>query len=82
VFHPERWDYVYLLKRGKGGEVQQRQLTVLFKENRLAEFKSDPMPPEKMADNLILGRDAFKIKKNESRRPSDPGRETPGPIYQ
>ncbi len=82
AFHSDRWDYVYLLKRGKGGEVQQRQLTVWFKENRLAEFKSDEMPPETMADNLILGRDAFKIKKNESKRPSEPGKTAPGPIYQ
>jgi outer membrane protein assembly factor BamE len=80
-FHPNRWDYVYLLKRGKTGEVQQRQLTVWFKDNRLAQFKSDQMPPETMADNLILGNDAFKIKKNESKRASDPGREEPGPIY-
>jgi outer membrane protein assembly factor BamE len=80
-FHPNRWDYVYLLKRGRTGEVQQRQLTVWFKDNRLAQFKSDAMPPETMADNLILGRDAFKIKKNEPKRASDPGREEPGPIY-
>ncbi len=82
AFHQDRWDYVYLLKRGKGGELQQRQLTVWFKDNRMAEFKSDEMPPETMADNLILGRDAFKIKKNESTRPSNPGRDAPGPIYQ
>jgi outer membrane protein assembly factor BamE len=82
AFHQDRWDYVYLLKRGRGGEIQQRQLTVWFKDNRLAEFKSDEMPPETMADNLILGRDAFKIKKNESQRPSNPGRDAPGPIYQ
>lgn len=80
-FHPNRWDYVYLLKRGKTGELQQRQLTVWFKDNRLAQFKSDEMPPETTADNLILGRDAFKIKKNQPTRPSDPGREEPGPIY-
>ncbi len=82
VFHQERWDYAYLLKRGKGNDVQQRRLTVWFKDNRLAEFKSDEMPPETMADNLILGRDAFKIKKNEPQRPSNPGRDSPGPIYQ
>jgi outer membrane protein assembly factor BamE len=81
AFHQDRWDYVYLLKRGKSGEIQQRQLTVWFKDNRMAEFRSDEMPPETMADNLILGRDAFKVKKNESKRSSDPGQTAPGPIY-
>jgi outer membrane protein assembly factor BamE len=81
AFHQDRWDYVYLLKRGTGGEIQQRQLTVWFKDNRMAEFRSDEMPPETMADNLILGRDAFKVKKNESKRSSDPGQTAPGPIY-
>lgn len=82
VFHPERWDYVYYLKRGKGGEVQRRQLTVQFKDNRLESFRADEMPPEAMADNLILGRDATKAPpKNPPVRKSDPGEDAPGPIY-
>lgn len=56
VFHQDRWDYVYLLKRGKGSEVQSRRLTVFFKDNRVYRFDSDDMPPEALADNLILGR--------------------------
>lgn len=56
VFHQDRWDYVYLLKRGKGSEVQSRRLTVFFKDNRVERFDSDDMPPEALADNLILGR--------------------------
>jgi outer membrane protein assembly factor BamE len=56
VFHQDRWDYVYLLKRGKGSEVQSRRLTVHFKDNRVARFDADEMPPEALADNLILGR--------------------------
>jgi outer membrane protein assembly factor BamE len=56
VFHQDRWDYVYLLKRGKGSEVQSRRLTVHFKDNRVERFESDEMPPEALADNLILGR--------------------------
>ena len=82
VFHQDRWDYVYRLKRGKGGEVQSRRVTVYFKDNRLATFHADAMPSETMADNLILGRDAFKIPKNPTQRPSDPGKDAPGPIYQ
>jgi outer membrane protein assembly factor BamE len=56
VFHQDRWDYVYYLKRGTTGEQQQRKLTVFFKDNRLDRFVSDEMPEEKLADNLILGR--------------------------
>jgi outer membrane protein assembly factor BamE len=56
VFHQDRWDYVYLLKRGRGSEVQLRRLTVFFKDGRVERFDSDEMPPEALADNLILGR--------------------------
>jgi len=56
IFRQERWDYVYLLKRGSEAEVQSRRLTVHFKDDRLERFESDPMPPEALADNLILGR--------------------------
>jgi outer membrane protein assembly factor BamE len=56
IFHTERWDYVYYLQRGRGDEKQMRHLVVLFKNERLASFTSDPMPEEKLADNLILGR--------------------------
>ena len=56
VFHQDRWDYVYLLKRGKGSEVQLRRMTVYFKDNRVEHVESDDMPTEALADNLILGR--------------------------
>ena len=82
AFHQDRWDYVYLLKRGKGTEVQSRRLVVYFKDNRLTRFAADPMPAEAQADNLILGRDATKSPpKNAPLRPSDPGHNPPGPIF-
>jgi outer membrane protein assembly factor BamE len=56
VFHQDRWDYIYYLKRGKGSEMQSRKLVVYFKDSRLERFESDAMPIETMADNLILGR--------------------------
>jgi len=71
AFHAERWDYIYYLKRGKGVEVQSRKLTVLFKDNRLERWDSDELPPETMADNLILGR-------NPKDLPHPPPKE-PGP---
>ena len=69
VFHQDRWDYVYLLKRGKGSEVQSRKLTVYFKDNRVERFDADEMPPETLADNLILGRDPKSLPKPPPKEP-------------
>jgi outer membrane protein assembly factor BamE len=69
VFHQDRWDYVYYLQRGKGDEKQLRRLTVLFKNDRLAKFESDAMPPEKLADNLILGRQPKAVPKPPPKEP-------------
>jgi outer membrane protein assembly factor BamE len=57
-FHPDRWDYLYYLNPRKGAP-QRRNLVIYFKDNRLDRFTSDPMPPESMADNLILGHKPF-----------------------
>lgn len=73
LFHQDRWDYVYYLKRGKGTETQQRKLVVHFKDNRLERFDSDAMPTETAADNLILGR-----KGREDRPPPPPTRSDVG----
>jgi outer membrane protein assembly factor BamE len=60
VFHQDRWDYLYYLNP-RIGERQRRNLVVFFKDNRLDHFVSDPMPPESMADNLILGSRRSKV---------------------
>jgi outer membrane protein assembly factor BamE len=73
IFHADRWDYIYYLQRGKGDEKQLRRLVVVFKNDRLASFVSDVMPPEKMADNLILGRNPKAI-------PQAPPKEPPAQI--
>lgn len=40
VFHPERWDYVYLT--GKAGNVDRRRgITVVFSQNRLIRIEGD-----------------------------------------
>lgn len=69
MFHENRWDYVYHLKRGKGSEVQTRRLTVFFKEGRLEHFTADEMPPETLADNLILGRKPQSVPKPPPKEP-------------
>jgi outer membrane protein assembly factor BamE len=45
LFHGDRWDYVFTLKR-QGMEPQQRRLTVFFKGEALERFEGDPMPSE------------------------------------
>ncbi|MEF9944025.1 MAG: outer membrane protein assembly factor BamE, partial [Burkholderiaceae bacterium] len=69
-FHSDRWDYIYYLNR-RSGEVQNRKLTLLFQDGKLASFTADEMPTETAADQLILGRDATKIEKP---RPVAPAR--------
>lgn len=45
VFHANRWDYVFTIRR-QGVEPQQRRLTVFFDGDTLARFSGDPMPSE------------------------------------
>jgi outer membrane protein assembly factor BamE len=45
VFHADRWDYVFTLKR-HGVEPQARRLTVFFKNNVMERFEGDTMPSE------------------------------------
>jgi outer membrane protein assembly factor BamE len=45
VFHSNRWDYVFTIRR-QGVEPQQRRLTVFFNGELLDHFEGDPMPSE------------------------------------
>jgi outer membrane protein assembly factor BamE len=45
LFHGDRWDYVFTLRR-QGVEPQQRRLTVFFEGETLARFEGDTMPSE------------------------------------
>ena len=45
VFHADRWDYVFTLKR-QGVEPQARKLVVVFKGDALERFEGDTMPTE------------------------------------
>lgn len=45
VFHGDRWDYVFTLKR-QGVEPQQRRLTLFFQGEALERFEGDTMPSE------------------------------------
>jgi outer membrane protein assembly factor BamE len=45
VFHSNRWDYVFTIRR-QGVEAQQRHLTVYFDGERMTRHEGDPMPSE------------------------------------
>lgn len=45
VFHNDRWDYVFTIKR-QGVESQRRHLAVFFKGDVLDHFEGDEMPSE------------------------------------
>lgn len=45
LFHADRWDYVFTLKR-QGVPPQERRLTLFFKGDTLDHFEGDTMPSE------------------------------------
>jgi outer membrane protein assembly factor BamE len=45
VFHADRWDYAFTIRR-QGIEPQQRRFTVYFKGDLLDRAEGDPMPSE------------------------------------
>lgn len=45
VFHGDRWDYVFTFRR-QGQPIQNRRLTVFFKDTVLERFESDELPSE------------------------------------
>jgi outer membrane protein assembly factor BamE len=44
AFDKDRWDYLYFLKKGRSRDVQQRHLTVFFKEDKVSRFERDNVP--------------------------------------
>jgi len=66
VFHSDRWDYVFTLKR-QGVEPQQRRLTVFFKGEALDRVEGDPMPSEsEFVSTLATRRESGKAPRLEA----------------
>ena len=42
-FHPDRWDYVYVLEK-QGRVVEKRRIAVIFKEDELLRIEGDVVP--------------------------------------
>lgn len=45
IFHADRWDYVFTIRR-QGAPYQQRRVTVLFEGEGLKSFEADELPSE------------------------------------
>jgi outer membrane protein assembly factor BamE len=78
-FRKDRVDYIYYLNPLRG-PVQNRRLTLYFKDNRLDKFNADPMPGDDEADALILGPNVRRVARR-SQQPTIPMPDvsTPGP---
>ncbi|MDB5860569.1 MAG: Outer rane lipoprotein omlA precursor-like protein [Ramlibacter sp.] len=91
LFHADRWDYVFTLKR-QGVEPQQRRLTVYFTADQVARSEGDTMPSEAefvaTLDKRKTGRSVPVLEateeqlraaasRNPTPRPSSPGSAAP-----
>jgi outer membrane protein assembly factor BamE len=45
IFHADRWDYLFRLKK-RSGEIISSRVTVFFKDGRLARIEGDQLPTE------------------------------------
>ena len=54
MFHSDRWDYYFRLKKGRGALISSR-VTVFFKDNRLVRIEGDQLPTEKEYLAYIAG---------------------------
>ena len=81
VFHGERWDYVFTLKR-QGVDPQQRRLTVFFQGDTMDRFDGDPMPSESEFVAALDRRKTGKVPRLEATEQelrSFEGKRTPAP---
>src|SRR5205085_2162569 len=65
LFHGDRWDYVFTLKR-RGVEAQRRQLTVFFKDDVMDHVEGDTMPSESEFVTTLDRRKSGKVPRLEA----------------
>jgi len=58
VFHVDRWDYVFTIKR-QGAEPQQRTITLRFEGEQLKSVEAPELPSER---EFVASIDTFKVK--------------------
>lgn len=52
IFHADRWDYVFTIRR-QGAEPQQRNVMVLFQDDKVSKFEAGDLPSERDFINSI-----------------------------
>jgi outer membrane protein assembly factor BamE len=62
IFHADRWDYVFTIRR-QGAEPQQRRVTVFFEKEKLSRFEAGALPSEK---EFVASIDAAKVQKGQA----------------
>lgn len=53
LFHPDRWDYVFRYKF-PSGDVEQRKVTIRFRDDRVVAIEADPLPAREDASDPAL----------------------------
>jgi outer membrane protein assembly factor BamE len=46
VFHADRWDYMFTIRR-QGAQPQQRSVTIFFEADRVSKFEATDLPSER-----------------------------------
>jgi len=44
--HTNRWDYIFAFKRGSTQAIEQRQVTILFENDKVTKIQADNLPSE------------------------------------
>ncbi len=53
VFHPDRWDYVFRYQF-PNGTAEQRNVTIVFRDDRVASIDADPLPEREDSSDPAL----------------------------
>ncbi|MCC6473337.1 MAG: outer membrane protein assembly factor BamE [Burkholderiales bacterium] len=58
IFHPDRWDYVFVRRAAGAGPMEQRRIAVFFEGDRLVRVEGDVVaqPAHKAEEDLGAGR--------------------------
>jgi outer membrane protein assembly factor BamE len=71
AFHPDRWDYVYVLNK-KGKLIEQRRIIVVFKDDKLLRLEGDVVPAPEAASSAAEAPAANKLpQKSPESKPAE-----------
>jgi outer membrane protein assembly factor BamE len=56
TFDPDRWDYVYYMKRGRIGQPDQRKVTIYFEDDKVTRIERPEQDANRVADSTTATR--------------------------